>query len=290
MTFKLIEGLRERSVDRLFGMEVFKSCWPIWYEQIAKRTSNLTDADAIYQLGGQLREIFFLTSSGERGQGDVSGGGAAWEGLVCWYLNLVLTGTTGVVVKQNKNLMRSAILQAMSVNYKNRATNTESDLSGIVFPNDPDLKSKEYSKNSCDEYIKENFHKISLHNLQCKTNWNDNAQIPMLWDMIYQFRGVKHKNISIGSGGYSLNDLKDFSYSFITMPSQKKEIKAGSMAVQRVEALSGGNYWGMPTRSGVAASISEIFRRVFDEAFDGHVQAHIKAMIENGFIKPPYEI
>lgn len=288
MALSVVEDLRTQAILRLKRMKVFAACWPIWQNEIVARTDNYSDAKAIFDLGGQLRDIFFQTSSGERGQGDVSGGGAAWEGFVCWYLNLVLTGTRAVVIKQSKSLLPRCISDAMAVNYKNRATNTESDLSGIIFPSDSFLINESYNKKLLEEFVQKNFHSISLHNIQCKTNWNDNAQIPMLWDMIYQFRGVKNKNVSIGRDGFSLSDFKAFSYSFVTMPSQKAEIKSGSMPVQRVESLSGGNYWGKPSQAGVALSISEMFRRVFDEAFDGHVHGHISAMIEKGMIGPKW--
>ena len=44
-------------------------------------------------------------------------------------------------------------------------------------------------------------------NLQCKTNWNDNAQIPMLWDLIYNAQGFKISNISVEIKGISLNSF-----------------------------------------------------------------------------------
>lgn len=37
---------------------------------------------------------------------------------------------------------------------------------------------------------------IDINVIQCKTNWNDNAQIPMLWDMVYNAQSFKNKNTS----------------------------------------------------------------------------------------------
>ena len=281
---QLIEEYRKKVVAQLFKMPTFANCWPIWKDEIHDRTSGLSDPHAIYALGGQLKPIFASTSSGKRGQTDLSGGGAAWEGLVCWYLNLVMTNSRAIVVKRNKGLMPKILLDAMTVLYKNRRTNTESDLSGIVFPPDEKLDCNQYSVEFLEDYLNTNLNKVSLHNIQCKTNWNDNAQIPMLWDMVYQFRGIEHKNIKIGSSGKDLDDLKSFTYSFVTMPSQKKPFKAGSMPVQRVEALSGRNYWGQETQDGVALSLSEIFKQVFGNAFDGHIQGHIGNLVDNGQI------
>lgn len=282
--FLMIEGLRSKALDSIFSMGTFQACWPSWRAMIADLTDDFSNATKIYDLGGRLREVFKLTAASGRDQGSLSGGGAAWEGLVCWYLNTVMTGSRAVVIKQRKNLMPAPLLNAMTITYKNVATNTESDLSGIVFPKDFALKSTGYNKNLLDEYIEKNIRDFSLHNIQCKTNWNDNAQIPMLWDMIYQFSGVESKNVHIGSAGFDLDDLAAFTYSFVTVPSQSKDIKANSMAVRRVESLSGGNYWGKPSAAGVAEGVSEIFKRVFKAAFDGDIKGHIARQIGNGSI------
>ena len=106
----------------------------------------------------------------------------------------------------------------------------------------------------------------------------------MLWDMIYQFRGIKGHSVRIGVAGVDLDDLDDFTYSFVTVPTQSNPIKQNSMAVRRVESLSGGNYWGKPSATGVAESLSEIFKRVFKVAFDGDIKGHIARQIENGAI------
>lgn len=283
----MIEGLRQKTIQSILDMGTFRACWPIWSQSISERTGGFTDPDKIYALGSQLAEIFRLTGSAGRDQGSLSGGGAAWEGLVCWYLNLVMTNSRAVVVKQRKNLIPSAIASAMTVTYKNVPTNTESDLSGIIFPNDPEILSTAYEHTRLDQFVSSRIRDFSLHNIQCKTNWNDNAQIPMLWDMIYQFRGVKAHSVHIGSNGYSLDDLAGFTYSFVTVPSQNKDIKPNSMQVRRVESLSGGNYWGKASQPGVAASLSEIFKRVFGAAFDGDIKGHISRQVQSGAIKLP---
>ena len=36
-----------------------------------------------------------------------------------------------------------------------------------------------------DALCEKHFTSLEIHIIQCKTNWNDNAQIPMLWDMVY---------------------------------------------------------------------------------------------------------
>lgn len=283
----MIEGLRDRAVKTVFEMGTFTQCWPVWRPVIASLTDNLSNPEKIYGLGSHLREVFRLTGEGGRDQSNLSGGGAAWEGLVCWYLNLILKDTRAVVIKQSKKLLPQPLSDAMSVVYKNFKTNSESDLSGIIFPKSNEFFKLDYDKSDLDEYISKNIRYFSLHNIQCKTNWNDNSQIPMLWDMVYTFRGVEHHKVRIGSNGFDLNDLADFTYSFVTVPSQSSEIKPNSMAVRRVESLSGGNFWGRASRSGVAESLSEIFKRVFGKAFDEDIRSHIAGLVENGRISLP---
>jgi len=278
---QFVEEYRKKALDAVFGMKGFSTCWPVWRAEIASRTQDFKSENAIFELGSGLREIFALTKVTGRGQGTLSGAGAGWEGLICWYLNTVLTGTPALVVKQRRSLMPIPLLDAMSVNYGSKQTNTESDLSGIVFPVDDYLKQHPYTKKVLDSYVEVNLHRMQLHNLQCKTNWNDNAQIPMLWDMVYRAKGFKDANVSIGRNGRSISDLKNFTYSFVTLPSQSKDIKSSAMAVKRVSALTGGIFWGKPDVSGVAWSVSDIFKRVFGDDVIGDVRAHIRGQIQS---------
>ncbi|MFW5804332.1 MAG: hypothetical protein ACOCWG_03765, partial [bacterium] len=112
------------------------------------------------------------------------------------------------------------------------------------------------------------FNDIEIGIIQCKTNWNDNAQIPMLWSMIYEADSFTNNIISLGRNGYSIRDLKKFSYSFCTVPTNDMNgYKQDSTSVNRVRNLTGGNYWGNSTRNAVASSIKEIFNRNFRNAF-----------------------
>src|SRR5690606_33300354 len=84
-------------------------------------------------------------------------GGHAWEGLVCWYLNLCLVGTRAVVIK-NPIQWPTPVRDALTVTYGNVRTNKESDLLGIVFPDDQVLNgfNENYtgkSKERLDEHI-----------------------------------------------------------------------------------------------------------------------------------------
>lgn len=284
MSQNIVEYLREQSVENLFSTNVFNTAWPTWREKIHSLIPAKTQHQ-ILSLGDSLRDIFYTTNnSSERNQSDVSGGGAGWEALVCWYLNLCLIGRRTVVIKHSKKLIPEPISNAITVNYGSFISNTESDLIAITFPNKSNYKVdkeninvRDINGNDVNIYagkarrynllpvlnalVAEDFKEIEIHIIQCKTNWNDNAQIPMLWDMIYSAKTFR-TGITIGREGYSITDIKKFSYSFVTVPTVKLEkLKATSVAVQRVRNISGGNYWGLPTTSGVASSVKEMLDR-----------------------------
>ncbi len=123
-------------------------------------------------------------------------------------------------------------------------------------------------KKELDKEVGEYFDKFSIGIIQCKTNWNDNAQIPMLWDMIYSAGGFRGRQISVGVNNYSIQSLDSFTYSFVTVPSNKlSNFKPNSVSVKRVKGLSGGNYWGRITEQGIARSVKEIFNN-YNSGFD----------------------
>lgn len=280
----VIEKLREEAVNNLFNISGFRKAWPTWKKEI-NTLAPVPTVTQILNLGDYLKDIFYTTNtSGTRTQSDVSGGGANWEALVCWYLNLCNIGRRTVIVKHNKQLIPTPVSNAITVNYGSFISNTESDLIAITFPDKEEYKIDKETIDIVDEngekvkithkgkmkynllevlnaLVARDFSEIEIHIVQCKTNWNDNAQIPMLWDMIYSANAFK-TGITIGREGYSINNARMFSYAFVTVPTVKVEkITATSVAVSRVRNLSGGNYWGMKTKSGVASSVKEMLSR-----------------------------
>ncbi len=289
MNQNIIEYAREFSIKKLFETNGFSTVWPTWKNKIQTDIFNSTPPTEhlIYSIGDNLRDIFRTTGQAGRSQSDVSGGGANWEALVCWYLNICLIDRRTFVLKHNKDLIPSPIKDAITVNYGNFRSNTESDLIAITFPdkaeytidkeqilikdihgNSVDIsKGKNYNfLPILDALVARDFDDIEIHIIQCKTNWNDNAQIPMLWDAVYSANTFRN-GISVGTNGYSIHDAKRFTYSFVTVPSNQIEkngrltYKNTSTAVLRVLNLSGGNYWGLPSETGVASSIKELLER-----------------------------
>lgn len=302
MAQNIVEYIREQAIGRLFATAGFKSAWPVWQKEIHRLAPGLT-AHQIFDLGDSLREIFYTTNtSSARTQSDVSGGGANWEALVCWYLNLCLVGRRTVVIKHNAALIPRCVADAITVNYGTFASNTESDLIAVTFPDRPEYtcdkdiiliyddngqlvpayKTKR-SKYNLPEVIgalcARDFHDIEIHIIQCKTNWNDNAQIPMLWDAVYSATNFR-SGVSVGQNGYSITDVRRFTYSFVTVPTVKlNNIKKDSLCVLRVMYLSGGNYWGLPSETGIASSVKEMLNRNLKSGSAGSHISTIKAAL-----------
>lgn len=268
----LIDELRRRVINQVMEVNSVKSSWPIWKKQVWKILGDRPDADKVLDLGDRLSEIFGSTTKPGRSQTTVSGAGTAWEGLVCWYCNLCLAGSRTVVIKYRKSLVPDPIQKAITVSHGAVQTTSEADLIAITFPDIAAYKDELFNRympdkkmmTRIDELVQGTFkdHEVSI--IQCKTNWNDSAQIPMLWNMIYNVKDFVDTNIRIGAGGFSIAGLKKFSYAFVTVPTNDlSDYRADKINVQRVGILTGGNYWGHPTRSGVARSIKEIFNTNF---------------------------
>ncbi len=277
------EQLRKASIENIFKTKTFENCWKTWQPKINEILGENFDEEHIIKLGDHLSEIFNTTGGVGRSQGSLSGGGTAWESLVCWYINICCIGSRTVAVKK-MSLVPIAIQDAITVNYGNFACNTESDITIITFPDLPEyntnieeLKVLDKNGNVFPLSIKNKFNvkvinyltakyfdQFEIGIIQCKTNWNDNAQVPMLWDMIYSAGGFRGRNITIGRNGYSIQNIKCFSYSFVTVPSNRNTIyKPEGVSVKRVTNLSGGNYWGKPSVQNVAKSLKEIFTNNF---------------------------
>jgi hypothetical protein len=196
------------------------------------------------------------------------------------------------------NLVPKPIQDAITVNYGNFACNTESDITVVTFPDLPDYNSdfeelrvldkgflidviiKNKFNTGCSDFIaSRDFDEYEIGIIECKTNWKDNAQIPMLWDVIYSANGWEGRNITVGKEGFNIHDTKKFTYSFVTVPTNP--IKSNSVSVKRVTNLSGGNYWGKDTEQHVARSLKEIFANNFQSGYPNNIRTEIRNAIPN---------
>lgn len=265
-----VEKIRKDVILDMFKIPTFAHAWSAWKTQIVQAIGDFSDPSRVINLGDHLKEIFGSTSENNRSQSQISSGGKAWECLVCWYMNLCLIGSRAVVLIPKKALVPEPLMHAISVNYGSFKSNSESDLLVLIFPKDFDLPIDidVGDKSAIDSEIGKHFSKFGVGIIQCKTNWNDSAQIPMLWDMVYSSEGFGERGITIGSSLYSITDIAEFFYAFITVPTSKGPFKPQGTNVMRVRGLSGGNYWGQASSQSVAHSIKEIFGINLRNAFD----------------------
>jgi len=275
---KVVDKFRIEVLSRLSEIPSLRDSWSQFSSSIDAIVGSNPNANQIFLLGEHLSTIFQSNSDSGRTQSQVSGGGAAWECLVTWYLNLIFWGTDVIVTKQNRNSVPQVITESLCVTIANHQTNTESDIVIYSIPNTDNLA--ELNLDDIDKLIRADIKNVDLAVVQCKTNWNDNAQIPMLWDLIYNSTNFRIPNVFVGINGVKPTSFKNFTYSFVTVPTTTRtRFTSTNLAVLRVNSLTGGNYWGKPTQQGVALCINNFFGRNFGNYFNGGVQTHITNQI-----------
>jgi len=281
MSVSIADGFRLLMLRHLAGISSFAASWRHWSPPISAALGSRPSGSSVFALGDQLSSIFRTNSVGARSNAAVSQGGTAWEGLICWYLNLIFWGSDTVVIRPHSKFLPSVIKDALSVSIQNVSTNTESDLVAVSIPNG--LMPGNANVSVIDQILRSNVRLASVCVIQCKTNWNDNSQIPMLWDLIYNSTNFRVPGVSVGRNGMSPASFKRFAYAFVTVPTSRGSFSPSSLPVLRVRGLTGGNYWGHGTRVGVAKSINEFFTTNFPTTFGGSIQTHI----QNSIISSP---
>jgi hypothetical protein len=252
----------------------FSADWPARRAFLHSRIGGPTSSTArdLVGLGAYLGEAHRAPAVPGRGQADVSRSGAAWHGLVTYYLNLVFAGTDAVAV--TAPFCPSSVKDSMKVSYGGTSVRGDLDVVLLVLPGastrpeptaaDVDVRRRR-AKGQYQLLFNGSFNTAYVALLALKTNWNDAVQSVMLWNLLYTLRaagGTLPPGLSIGSGGFSLDQLAGFSNAFITVPTNNlSNYTATSMSVQRMRAMSGGYYWGYPTRPGVCSNIAEFLDR-----------------------------
>jgi len=262
----IIEQLRAASTRSLLKIKKFDQDVPCRLAFLRSKLGGKSKTDII-KIGNYLSEAFLLLGRKDRSQGSLSSAGSVWEALIVWYLNICLAGTRAVCLRGG-TFCPSPIKDSITIMHENIALRSEPDVMIISFSEldcQPPVDSIKDMMAIINANTENCFQKTGIINIQCKTNWNDNAQIPMLWNMLYnQARkgAVIPNGFGIGRKGMSLNNAGYFGYAFATVPTQQKGpggYKADSLEVLRVKSMSCGNYWGFPSISGVCLNISEIF-------------------------------
>lgn len=326
----IIEFYRQDVIENCFKTKSFRNAWKVWQKVIIQKLGKDYNWNDVLDLGENLSEIFFSTRgdveaglSVAQANSKASTSGTAWECLVTWYLNLIFIDSRAVVFKKTGDVP-SHLTDGLKVMHNSTSTNSESDLIVVIFPKIPhfiddllqvpltDKRSKHYvldkkkpsslykqgkpNKKIIDTYTNkvcaEYYNKFELGVVQCKTNWNENSQIPMLWDIVYRLgKNVDRDipNFKVGSNGFSINQLNRFTYSFLTVPTNSRDnYKATSLSVSRVRNLSGNNYWGFPDKQSVASSIKQIFDNNFMSAFDGSIRENLQPIVDDEFSSYEY--
>ena len=276
-----VDNFRRACMRSVADLEARVVPWSGYKEEILNILGPSPTEQDILNVGSNLKRIFKSELRG-RGQGELSRGGASWEILVTWYLNLIFWNTNVVVMRPRRSLVPPVVADAMAVKVKGVTTSKETDVIVIEVPQTSN--ELELDRDSINSVISANPELTSIGVVQCKTNWNDNAQIPMLWNIVYSAQNLQVQNVIVGSNGYSPASFGRFTYAFMTVPTNtekngKDNYKSTSTAVVRVQGMTGGNYWGNPSVSGIADSVAEYFGRNFSHVFDGGVQRHIARSI-----------
>jgi len=251
--------------------------WPKFQPAITSLLGASPSSSQVFALGDHLAQIF-QQERWTRSQSDLARAGNMWEILICWYLNMILLGSDAIVIRPSKKFTPKVIQEALTVKVLGVATNKEADLLAFSLPTSG--LSGLPSSADIDASMRATTKSCSLTVIQCKTNWNDNAQAPMLWDIVYNAQNLRLPTVAVGEGGFSPYSFQNFSYAFMTVPTNTGGIstfKRTTTAVVRVRGLSGGNFWGHPSTPGVADSISEFLGRNFQSQFSANVQNHLQS-------------
>jgi hypothetical protein len=280
--------------------KAFLESWPFYQEVLEKRllsgskTGSAT-ASKVWDLGEHLREAFTAAPEKRQGvdesdsQSGLSNAGKAFESLLVWYLNLLLWGTEALVTKNIMELVPNTIRCCTTVKTGTEKSNSETDLIAYSVPGATGAGSGGSLKLAqVNELIRANFADTEVAILQAKTNWNDNAQIPMLWNWIYNDPNPVGGAWVVGIDGFSPLGLKRFSYGFATVPTGKDSLtgaepgpRGTKMHVKRVARLSGGNYWCAKDKAGIAQCINQFpannLRAAIALTKSRHLQGHVES-------------
>lgn len=268
----ILEQYRSLSLRHTMALRTVRADWPARRALFLGRLPSALTANAIINLGDALSDAFRCSGAGDRSQTSLSGSGTVWSGLVAWYLNLCYAGTSAIAFCGSK-FVPECIKDAFSVNYNNTSIGADLDVLVLAMPGlqgTPSVQPEAECRRQVHSYCASNFQAIGAVIIQCKTNWNDNAQVPMLWNLLYKQakRGVIPENgYTFGRNGFNIRNLGHFGYAFVTVPTSSggpEGFGPRKLPVLRVQGMTGGAYWGHPTKNGVCRSIKEFPNHQFN--------------------------
>lgn len=267
----LIEQLRSLSLRHTMGRATMVKNWDLRKDIFLGHIQGEVTPRALVDFGDFLSNAFQSQGQGDRTQGALSGGGYVWSALITWFLNLGYMGTEAIAFCGSSFVPKS-IQDAVSVNYNNTSVGSDMDVVVIGMPGvneQPAARSRAAMKRAVNDYCEEQFGELAVTIIQCKTNWNDNAQVPMLWNLLFKQarRGVIPENgYTFGRNNYNLRNFRHFSYAFVTVPTSgggPDGFDPQKLPALRVQGMTGGAYWGFPSKRGVCRSIKEFFNHQY---------------------------
>jgi len=282
MTISHIDKYRMEILKREWEVNSFRKNHSHYKTHWEKILGNEPTAGDIKKLGENLRSIM-KALGGDRDNSGVSSAGHAFECMISWYLNLLFWGTPVIVAKKHSSLPK-VFSDITAVTIDGKRSNSETDLIAFSIP-----ESEKFfgSPTELNRHLEEEIKDVDLTIIQTKTNWNENSQIPMLWNLIYNVDKFRVPNIAIGINGFSPLSVNQMTYAFVTMPSQKdlNQFKSSSMTVKRVKSVSGGNFWCSSEKDDVVSAIHQFptrnFARHIAQTPKGNLWGHVKHNLDN---------
>ena len=281
---KPADAYRIQVLEKDWNTPSFRDPWPLYREEIIRYLGTPITSDGVRRVGENLRQIILdvgKSSAASRDNAGVSRVGNIFECMIGWYLNLLFWGTPVVVSKGGS--FPKVLKDAVTVKIENKTTSKDPDLLAFAIPDH-----RHFTVDTpIDDWLLENIRDVDVTIIQTKTTWNENAQIPMLWNWLYGLGSSPGMNIHIGNNGVGPEALKELRYAFVVMPTQKnlKTFKENGMPAKRVKALTGGNYWCTKKKEGVAQALHEF--AIFNYPNEiyateaGHLWGHVQQNLDN---------
>jgi hypothetical protein len=264
------EQLRALVVDHIASIKHWNQDWPLRRRALVKAFGSArVEPDHVVDIGDELRRVFRTTSSKGRGQSQLALAGAHFCGLVTYYLNLCLLGTAGIAV--SAKYTPDCLRRALRVRHRSATVSSDIDIAVLFHPGLASLAPSDDPLHALEWFLQDRLDETTLVIVQTKTSWADNTMAPMLWNMLYS---LGHRaslpadaGLTFGEGRMHLSDLRHMFYAFVTAPTQDlKKFTPAVAPVVRAMTMSGGNYWCVPSQSGVAASIKELLPTIASKA------------------------
>ena len=283
MPISNVDKYRMEILRREWNVKSFKEDHPHFRTEWRKVLGNNPTSEHVKKLGENLRYIMKLLG-GNRDNSAVSRAGTAFECITSWYLNLLLWGTPVIVGKKHSSLPK-VFSDITAVTIDGKRSNSETDLIAFSVPESETFFG---SSTELNRHLEQRITDVDLTIIQTKTNWNENSQIPMLWNLIYSVERFRVPGISVGSNGFIPQSLNQMTYAFVTMPSisdsKLSGYKPNSISVKRVRSLSGGNFWCCPNKDEVASALHQFpeinFARHVAETQRGNLWGHVQQNLD----------